>query len=314
MAITYLTKTELDPFLHQNGNYIEPSVRAALIDSLESGGVFHDGTRAQLQYGSFPGGPVSPGTQILHVASSTTVETNPTLKAIILDDAGGETLNVRGGDNDVFVAAGKGSDTINLHDSGDDTVYAGSGNDVIRGGHGNSSLFGGTGNDSIYGGTGNDTLNGGTGNDYLQAGTGAQLLVGGAGNDVLKDDSGLTTLSGGQGNDTLVGVQGDYFQGGEGRDEFWLDGGAPGASSTLQGGSGDDTFHIQTHAGNDTIIGGHGYDAVEFADRSFHDVTRVDIDPSTSTYTLHFTDNQTISVSGVEELRFTDQIIDLPKH
>ncbi|MGY3619290.1 calcium-binding protein [Bradyrhizobium sp. USDA 10063] len=317
MAITYLTKTELGQFLHHTGNYIEPSVRKALIDSLESSGVFHDGTTAQVQYGPFPGGAVSPGTQILNVASSTTVETNPALKAIILNDAGGKTLNVSGGDNDVFVAMGEGSDTLNLFDSGNDTVYAGSGNDVINAGgaSGNSSLYGGAGNDSIYGGTGNDTLDGGTGQDYLQAGTGAQSLVGGAGNDFLIDvASGRSTLSGGDGNDTLVGVQGDYLQGGRGNDEFWLNGGAPGANATLQGGSGDDTFHIQTHAGNATIIGGDGYDAVEFADRSWHDITGIDFDASTLTWTLHFTDNQTISVSGVEELRFTDQASDLTKH
>jgi Ca2+-binding RTX toxin-like protein len=315
MAVTYLTKTELGQFLHQGGN-IESSVRSALIDSLEQSGVFkdggEDGTRGWFQSGPFPGGPVAPTVQILDVSSSTTVETNPNLKAIILDDNSAR-LDVTGGDNNVFVAAGEGADTINLFDSGDDTVYGGSGSDLIRGGHGDSSLFGGAGNDSIFGGTGNDTLDGGRGNDHLTAGAGAQSLVGGNGNDMLTDHtSGHSTLSGGSGNDTLVGVQGDVLHGGAGNDELWLHAGA-GANSTLQGGNGNDNFHIQSHTGNDTIIGGNGDDTATFADRSFFDVTKIDVDASTSTYTLHFSDNQTVAVSGVEDLHFNDQIVTLPK-
>jgi Ca2+-binding RTX toxin-like protein len=318
MTVTYLTKNELGQFLHHSGNNIEASVRSALIDSLTHSGVFQDGgedgTRGWFEYGPFPGGAVPPTIQILDVSSSTTVQTDPNLKAIVLDDAGGKTLNVTGGDNDVFVAMGKGSDTLHLFDSGNDTVYGGGGNDVIIGGHGNSSLVGGDGNDSIYGGSGNDTLDGGSGNDYLKAGTGAQSLVGGDGNDLLRDlTSGHSTLSGGSGNYTLVGEQGDLLQGGSGNNQFWLYGGASGANSTLQGGSGNDNFHIQTHTGNDTIIGGGGNDTVSFADRSFFDVTKIDVDASTSTYTIHFSDNQTVSVSGIQDLHFTDQVVDLPK-
>ncbi|MBB4259942.1 calcium-binding protein [Bradyrhizobium sp. CIR3A] len=318
MAVSYLTKTELGQFLHQNGNHIEASVRSALIDSLEQSGVFSDdpgdASRAWFESGPFSGGSVPPVVNVLDVSQSTTVETTPNLKAIILDDAGGKTLDVIGGDNDVFVAMGKGSDSVNLYDSGDDTVYGGSGNDAIHGGHGNSSLFGGAGNDSVYGGTGNDTLTGGTGNDRLEAGSGAQLLEGDGGNDFLKDlASGHSTLSGGDGNDTLVGAQGDVFQGGDGKDVFWVYGGGAAANSTLQGGSGDDTFHVQTHTGNDTIVGGTGTDTVDFANRSFFDVTKIDVDAKTSTYTLHFSDNQTVAVSGVEDLHFTDQDVHLPK-
>ncbi|MEY9278825.1 calcium-binding protein [Bradyrhizobium yuanmingense] len=317
MAVSYLTKTELDRFLHQNGNHVEASVRSALIDSLERSGVYSDHpgdtSKAAFQSGPFSGGTVPAGVQILDVAQSTTVETAPNLKAIILDDAGGKTLDVIGGHNDVFIAMGKGSDSVNLYDYGNDTVYGGSRNDAIRGGHGNSSLFGGAGNDSIFGGSGNDTLAGGSGKDHLEAGTGAQLLDGGSGNDLLQDlSSGHSTLVGGDGNDTLVGVQGDVFDGGDGNDVFWVYTGS-GASSTLQGGSGNDTFHLQTHTGNDTIIGGAGVDTVEFAGRSSSDVTKVDIDGATNTYTLHFGDSQTVVVSSVECLHFTDGDVQLPK-
>jgi Ca2+-binding RTX toxin-like protein len=300
MEVSYVTKTELGQFLHQNGNNIEAGVRSALIDSLEDSGVFHDGgedgTRGWLEYGPFPGGPVPSTIQILDVSSSTTVETNANLKAIIMDDAGGQVLNVSGDDHhDVFVAMGKGSDSVNLVDNGNDTVYGGRSDDAIRGGDGNSSLFGGAGNDSIYAGQGDSTL------------------VGGAGNDFLEDQWGHSTLSGGGGNDTLMGVQGTHFEGGGGQDEFWLsDGGAPGANSTLQGGNSNDTFHIGTHTGNDTIIGGNGNDTVDFTDRSFFDV-HIDADASTNTYMLEFTDGQTVSVRGVEELHFTDANVHLPK-
>jgi Ca2+-binding RTX toxin-like protein len=233
---------------------------------------------------------------------------------------------VTGGDNNVFVAAGQGSDTINLFDSGNDTVYGGGGNDVIHGGHGDSSLVGGDGNDSIYGGSGNDTLDGGAGNDYLISGAaasegspghgGSHPHVASAGNGVSPTPIpvfGHSTLSGGAGNDTLVGAQGDVLRGGAGNDQFWLRGDGSNANSTLQGGGGNDVFNIQSHVGNDTIIGGSGNDTVNFADRSFFDVTKIDVDKSTSTYTLHFSDNQTVAVSGVENLHFSDQDVTLPK-
>jgi Ca2+-binding RTX toxin-like protein len=361
MAVSYLTKTELGHFLQHNGN-IEASVKSALFASLEQSGVFQDdggdGTRAWFESGPFPGGAVPPTIQVLDVSNSTSVETNPNLKAIILDDSGSAKLNVTGGDNNVFVAAGNGPDTINLFDSGNDTVYGGGGNDVIHAGQGDDSLVGGAGNDSLYGGTGNDTLDGGAGNDVIHAGqgndslvggagsdsiyggTGNDTLVGGAGNDLLVSGaaageashlfggsqvasagndvpatsvSGHSTLLGGAGNDTLVGAQGDVLKGGAGNDQFWLLGGASNANSTLQGGSGNDDFHIQSNTGNDTIIGGGGNDTVSFADRSFSDVTKIDVNQNADTYTLHFNNNQTVTVSGVENLHFTDQNVTLPK-
>jgi Ca2+-binding RTX toxin-like protein len=315
MAVNYLTQTELGQFLNQGGN-IDPSVRSALFHSLEQSGVFqNDDSRVWFESGPFAGGAVPPTIQLLDVSSSTSVETNPALKGIILDDHGGKTLDVTGGHNDVFVAMGNGSDTVNLHDSGNDTVYGGSGNDVISGGHGNSSLVGGDGNDTITGGSGNDTLDGGSGNDALVAASGAaQSLIGGDGNDLLLQlgQVGHSTLSGGNGNDTIQGVQGDQFDGGSGNDQIWLHAGAAGANSTLQGGDGNDTFHIATHTGNDTILGGSGNDTVDFTDRSFFDVTKIDVDANTSTFTLHFSDNQTVAVSGVEDLHFTDQDVHLP--
>lgn len=441
MTVSYLTKTELNADLTANG-HLDPSVQAALIASLESKGVYdpgaEDGKKAWFQEGSYPGGPVSPLIQILDVTNSTTVKTDSTLKAIILDDAGGKQLYVTdapNAHNNIFIAMGTGNDSVNLFDSGNDTVYGGAGDDVVGGGTGNSYIYGGDGNDSLFGGSGSDTLVGGAGDNYLQAGTGAHQLLqsGGSGNNTLRDiasgsstlvagtgndtlwgygadtliggfghdelhggansllisgsgaggwnvlgsgstaggqvnilqggagadslyggggadtlyggtgsnfmvagtgahqllqagtgntflyDPGATggagtdTLTGGAGNDTIIGQQGDYFSdtGAAGsHNEFWVYGGS-GANSTLQGGAGDDTFHIETKIGNDTIIGGGGTDIAGFKDRSFGDVSSLHYDSGSGSYTLTFNNGQEIHVSGVSELVFTDQVVKL---
>lgn len=321
MTITYITRAELNQFINATGNF-DTSVRNALITSLEHQGVYdplNNGMKAWFETDtSYAGGPVSPIVQVLDVKNSTTVQTDATLKGIIMDDAGGNHLFVTdlpNAHNNVFVAMGTGGDTVNLFDSGNDTVYGGSGNDAIGGGVGNSSLFGGAGDDSIYGGSGHDTLDGGAGDDYLQAGTGQQTLLGGAGNDTLRDISGghdVLDGGGGSGSDTLFGVQGDVLQDKGNKSSanvFWVNANTndPTASSTLIGGAGNDQFHIETHQGNDTVIGGGGNDILGFAGRN----TTTDIGPggltydaTTKTYTLTFTDNQKISIQGVSDLYF----------
>jgi hypothetical protein len=87
---------------------------------------------------------------------------------------------------------------------GYEIVYGngGSGSQVVLGTEGADSLEGGSGNDILCGFGGNDTLDGGAGSDYLDAGTGSNALYGGAG------------------NDTLIGVEGDVFDGGSGRNQI----------------------------------------------------------------------------------------------
>src|SRR5262249_36903580 len=159
--------------------------RGALFNSLYDSHVYDpgapdDGKRAWVQTGTYAGGAVSPVIQVLEVTNSTTVKTDATLKAIIMDDAGAHILTATArpnASNSIFVAMGNGGDTVALQDGGNDTVY------------------GGTGADSIRGGSGSDTLIGGAGNDTIVAGTGAhQLLIGGDGDDVLRDQlSGSST-------------------------------------------------------------------------------------------------------------------------
>ena len=72
-------------------------------------------------------------------------------------------------------------------------LASGGGNDVIHGGSGNHDLIqAGGGNDTIYGGSGNyDTINGGGGNDVIHGGSGNyELINGGDGRDTIFGGSG----------------------------------------------------------------------------------------------------------------------------
>jgi Ca2+-binding RTX toxin-like protein len=249
--------------------------------------------------------------------------------------AGTSTLQSGTGNDTIY---GYGSDTVqsSMNSPGHSELHGGTDGDVISYSAANSynilgsgstdstnanTLQGGAGADSLYGGGGQDTLIAGSGNQFLDAGVGAhQSLMGGSGNDLLQDlQSGGTdtlTAGAGSGTQTLVGQQGDLFNsaaGSTGNDVFWVDAGN-GAGSTLIGGSGNDTFHIETHIGNDTIIGGTGDNAVGFAGRSASDISN--LTDNNGTWTLTFNDGQKITMSGVSELYFgTDhQVINLPPH
>lgn len=198
---------------------------------------------------------------------------------------------------------------------------------VLGSGSTNSSnanlLQGGAGADSLYGGGGHDTLIAGNGNNSLYAGTGAhQSLMGGSGNDLLQDiySGGTDTLTagGGSGTQTLIGQQGDLFTsagGASGNNVFWVNAGSAAgaaAGSTLTGGLGNDTFHIETHIGNDTITGGGGTDVVGFGNRSAGDIQS--LTGSSGDYVLTFNDGQKITTHGVSQLYFGSdgQIVNLP--
>jgi len=171
------------------------------------------------------------------------------------------------------------------------------------------ALNGGAGNDSMFGGGGADTLTAGSGNQSLFAGTGAhQSLMGGSGTDLLQDFSshGTDTLTAGAGTgtQTLFGVQGDTFTSAanaNGNNVFWVEAGS-GAGSSLTGGSGNDTFHIETKVGNDTITGGGGTDTVGFGGRSEGDIAS--LTGSAGNLELTFNDGQKIDMQGVSELFF----------
>ena len=159
---------------------------------------------------------------------------------------------------------------------GNDMLVAGDGNDYLDGGSGNLSnnttslpansggydtLVGGKGDDNYVVRTGNETIvenkNEGTDQVYsfvdytlgANIENGALLgntdtsLVGNDLNNVLSGNEGFNRLSGGKGNDTLYGDK-------------------AGATDTLDGGAGNDLYHlyggsqdeIRDSAGNDTVV------------------------------------------------------------
>ncbi len=143
-----------------------------------------------------------------------------------------------------------GNDTLN----GIATVW---GNDVLDGGEGNDELYGGDGNDILSGRDGDDALYGGDGVDRLDGGAGVDILDGGFGDDELHGGDGNDYLVAGLGNDALYGEDGD--------DRLSSGTESGPANSILDGGSGNDTYVIDS--ASDTVLesAGNGIDTVETA-------------------------------------------------
>ncbi len=191
-----------------------------------------------------------------------------------------DVINGGGGADSLF---GLGGDDVinggNENDSGrGDGIHGGSGNDLIHGNDGGDYIEGDEGNDQIFGDAGNDTLIGGDGDDVVD---------GGIGNDSIEDLSGHNTLRGGDGNDSFVtgtnsynvidaGAGNDVFRitanddakGGDGNDAFEVSV-YPHQSarvSNLDGGAGDDKFHVRffrDSVQSVLITGGSGIDTYE---------------------------------------------------
>jgi Ca2+-binding RTX toxin-like protein len=87
------------------------------------------------------------------------------------------------------------------------------------------------------------TLQGTAGDDSLNGGIMDDTIHGGAGNDTIQGDNGADWLYGDDGNDALVSGIGNAH---------------------LDGGAGDDTLTV-FEGGNDTFIGGDGFDTAVFA-------------------------------------------------
>jgi Ca2+-binding RTX toxin-like protein len=211
-------------------------------------------------------------------------DVTPSPQLIIDLDTG---LTVKGSSS-VIVASGNNNGLINLQDSGNDFVATGDGNDTVFAGAGADTIVGGAGNDLFAAGTGtnqlisagsgNDVLIGGSGaNDTLQAGTGSDLLLGGAGAGQLLDATlgAADTIFAGSGNDTLLG--------GAGNDVFVV---GRFGSDTIDGGGGDNTIYFD-HA-NDSNVAISTPDANGITTITFSDT------------------NQTIKVSNVTAIHFSD--------
>jgi Ca2+-binding RTX toxin-like protein len=340
MATYDLTASELSGLLQSDN--ISPSITHDIINYLESHGGFNgpgDTTIVQ------QGGALNPNTNVFLVDSqSATVATDANLKAIV--DIADASLTVTGGNN-VMVAAGDASDSINLAGTtGKDVVEVGDGNNTITGGSGPDTIIAGDGDNTITGSSGahssirvgdgadsltvgngaHDTLIAGDGNDTIQGGNGAHDSIGvGDGNDTIQGGNGShDTITAGSGNDSIVGGNGagDLIKAGGGSDTIFA---GNGNKDTVDGGSGNDTIHGGTgndslsggagndmfnigRSGNDTINGGSGSDTVTF-NNSFGN-GNADIDHHGNVTTIDFANTgQTMTVSNVQELVFTDKII-----
>jgi Ca2+-binding RTX toxin-like protein len=178
--------------------------------------------------------------------------------------------NLTGGDGNDLLDGQRGNDTLS-GDGGNDRLYGRGGNDTLSGGDGNDTLDGGNGTNLLDGGAGNDTflftqgiatIDGGTGTDtlsfakatsavelddqlifHLANGGGGSIeggiekVIGSPYNDVISPVGGTWSLYGGAGNDYLSASGKLFGQGGN-------DTLAPGANTTVYGGSGHDTFFI----------------------------------------------------------------------
>lgn len=150
-----------------------------------------------------------------------------------------------------------------------DILKGGGGSDVLEGVNGDDQMNGNEGSDVLKGGGGSDGLSGDAGNDTLNGGPGDDSLDGGEGFDYVdySDAPGAVTVdlgptspqnTGSAGIDTLINFEGII---GSAFDDILLRG--FGASVTLVGSDGNDTFHDHD-AGNDTFNGGNGSDMVDY--------------------------------------------------
>jgi Ca2+-binding RTX toxin-like protein len=173
-----------------------------------------------------------------------------------------EGLTLATGAGNIFGSANALANTVTGNES-NNLLLGWDGNDTLSGNAGADILYGAEGSDSLLGGDGVDTLVGGNGNDSLDGGASADAVYGEDGDDVLHGGTGFATdiLIAGAGNDTLDGSaslaseqtrnQGDY--------------------DIMDGGAGNDTYHVDTPAdlivedlagGTDTVVAdihGAGY-------------------------------------------------------
>jgi Ca2+-binding RTX toxin-like protein len=221
----------------------------------------------------------------------------------LLDGEGGDD-DERGGDgNDTLLASGgddflDGGDGIDVADysNRDDAVILRPGLDqasgsageddrlatdieIFLGGDGNdlidlanvdgATALGNFGRDTLIGSPGDDTLDGGDLDDVLRPSGGRDLYLGGDGQDTLdlaSLDDGITLdlTDTGDNFTTEIGtgrVEGiDLVIGTDKADTFT----AANTTVELQGGGGDDTFRIES-VGPVTLVGGNGFDTVDFS-------------------------------------------------
>jgi len=172
---------------------------------------------------------------------------------------GGSTNGVTdGAGNDLLSGLG-GIDTIS-GETGDDTVLSDAGDDSLVGGVGNDLADYSGASDSVVADLGAGTVSGAARNDRISRfesviGTGsADTLAGGNADEFLSGGNGSDSLADGNGTDSLYGGdEADVLSGGAGNDWLYF-------------GAGNDVFRYLTtdNFGNETLIGGAGFDVLDF--------------------------------------------------
>lgn len=193
------------------------------------------------------------------------------------------------------------------------------GNDVIYGGDGADTGFGGGGDDVLLGGLGNDSLVGGAGNDDLSGDSGDDALIGGSGDDSLSGGSGSDLIDGGEGgmdmvvyagsasavtvdlvNQTATGgdADGDTLRGIEGVTGTSFD-------DVLTGDDNDNFF--RPGLGADQVIGGAGFDTIDYSDAAFR--VLVSINGASGTQDTGGSDQDFLdSIEGIIGSQFDDRL------
>jgi Ca2+-binding RTX toxin-like protein len=136
---------------------------------------------------------------------------------------------------------------------------------TIKGTSGNDDLKGTSGDDRLYGLGGRDTLDGGRGDDYLE---------GGVGNDTYLVDSEGDTINDSSGRDTVIATQA-YYALGTGLENlllrgswFEVQGDGNNLANFIRNDRDDGGAWIDGAGGNDTLLGGGGWDVFSFSQGS----------------------------------------------
>ncbi|MFS4582940.1 Hint domain-containing protein [Phaeobacter sp. C3_T13_0] len=199
-------------------------------------------------------------------ASSTTIPSN-----VIAGTTGVDNLAGTGGDDAIY--GGDSNDTLN-GDSGNDTLSGGDGWDQITGGAGNDYLDGGAGNDHLDGGADKDTFffSDGFGNDTV---VGGETVTTGPDDDVLNFEAvtgpvtvtmtGTETGTATSGSDSVAFSQIEGVRLSSTGDDLY-DGTADTGGMYVLGGGGDDT--LLGGSGYDDLRGGDGNDSIVGGDYS----------------------------------------------
>jgi Ca2+-binding RTX toxin-like protein len=120
----------------------------------------------------------------------------------ILTYNGDDRISTLTGVGPVYIAGGRGNDTIFGND-GADRLDGGPGDDSIRGNAGDDTITGGDGIDLLYGQGGRDLIRGGRGDDRLSGGDDDDTLFGDRDDDRIFGDGGLDSLVGGGGDNRI---------------------------------------------------------------------------------------------------------------